>query len=68
MKKKQCIEWVELFGLSYLNAARDAVLELLLKRAKEGRFTAVFTPNAVMAAEAERDGEKKSLLQQLHVS
>ena len=64
MKEGRGLEEVELFGLSYLNAEREATVSLLAQRAKERRFTAVFTPNAVMAAEAERSEEKKALLRQ----
>ncbi|MBP3436461.1 MAG: WecB/TagA/CpsF family glycosyltransferase [Clostridia bacterium] len=50
-------------GLRYTDLDRQDILALLLSRAKERVFTAVFTPNAVIAAEAAKDAEKKAVLE-----
>ncbi len=56
--------YVEILGLRYANLDREELAKALCRRAKEGRFTAVFTPNAVIAAEAEKSAEKKALLRE----
>ena len=53
----------ELLGLSFYRGECDALLAELCRRAKARERTAVFTPNASMAAEALREEKALGLLQ-----
>lgn len=56
-------ESLEVCGIRYTAMPKERLAERLCRLAKEGRFTAVFTPNAVIAAEAEGSPEKQALLE-----
>lgn len=63
MSEEKALLKTELLGLSYTCLEKSALVSLLARLAKEGRFTAVFTPNAVIAAEAEKSEALKAILQ-----